>query len=206
VWGQIISVVIIPSFLAITYLGQSIDSHLISRLQFIAGPLATWLAAAGATSFVQGQLVVTSWGGPMDITSFTLSIVVNTLVTGLIVFKILKVFLKVKAVSTSTTSDSDERTLDTTGGSKLRHVIFIIIESGMALLAVQLTRVILYILPVQLESAAGVTYIIFIGINQMCNVIIRSVHSIVLLITFTTWIGHHTNNNFIACLNEIVLR
>jgi hypothetical protein len=35
VWGQIISVVIIPSFLAITYLGQSIDFHLIRLLQFI---------------------------------------------------------------------------------------------------------------------------------------------------------------------------
>ena len=35
VWGQIISVVIVPSFLAITYLGQSIDFHLIGRLQFI---------------------------------------------------------------------------------------------------------------------------------------------------------------------------
>jgi hypothetical protein len=36
VWGQITCVVIVPSILAITYLGQSIDSHLISRFQFIA--------------------------------------------------------------------------------------------------------------------------------------------------------------------------
>jgi hypothetical protein len=172
---------------------------LISRLQFIAGPLATWLAQAGATSFEQGQLVVTSWGGPMDITSFILSIIVNTLVTGLIVFKIVKVLLNV--------TTSDEQAMSTTAGTKLRHVVFIIIESGMALLAVQVARVTLYILPVPLESAAGFAYIIFIGINQMCNVIIRSVHSIVLLITFTTtWLGHRTNNNFVACLNENVLR
>ena len=49
VWGQtstIISVVIIPSFLAITFLGQSFNSHLISRLglQFIAGP-SSYLAS-----------------------------------------------------------------------------------------------------------------------------------------------------------------
>jgi len=36
VWGQTIGVVIVPSILAITYIGQSIDSHLISRFQSIA--------------------------------------------------------------------------------------------------------------------------------------------------------------------------
>ena len=36
VWGQKICVVIIPSFLAITHLGQSTYLHLISRFQFIA--------------------------------------------------------------------------------------------------------------------------------------------------------------------------
>ena len=35
VWGQNIRVVIIPSFLAVAYLGRSIYLHLISRLQFI---------------------------------------------------------------------------------------------------------------------------------------------------------------------------
>jgi len=149
VWGQTISVVIVPSFLAITF-------------------LVTWLAAAGATSFVQGQLLDTSWGGPpMVITSLTLSMTVNTLVTGLIVFKIFKVFLQVKAATASV-----ERTLGTTaGGSNLRHVIFIIIESGMALLAVQLARFVLYVLynlPSESESASD-AYFIFITINEMFN-------------------------------------
>ena len=36
VWGQNIYIVIIPSFLAITLLGQSIYPHLMSRFQFIA--------------------------------------------------------------------------------------------------------------------------------------------------------------------------
>ena len=35
VWGQNIRVVIIPSFLAVAYLGQSIYLHLISRFQFV---------------------------------------------------------------------------------------------------------------------------------------------------------------------------
>ena len=93
---------------------------------------------------------------------------VNALVTGLIVFKILKVFLQVKAVTTSV-----ERTLGTTRGTKLRHVIFVIIESGVALLAVQLARLVLY--NEQFESAAqDEAYNIFILINEMFNVIIRS--------------------------------
>jgi hypothetical protein len=135
------------------------------------------------------------------ITSFALSIAVNTLVTGLIVFKILKVFLEVKAVTTSV-----ERTLGTTGGTKLRHVIFIIIESGMALLAVQLARFVLYN---QSDESANNAYIIFIGISQMFNVIkIYIFYIFVLLIIFTTcqWLGHHANNNFVASLNGIVLR
>ena len=36
-----------------------------------------------------------AWGAPLFITSFALSVTVNVLVTGLIVFKILKVFLEV---------------------------------------------------------------------------------------------------------------
>ena len=128
---------------------------------------------------------------------------VNALVTGLIVFKILKVFLEVKATTTSI-----ERTLGTTGGTKLRRVIFILIESGMTLLAVQLARFVIYNWP-QSDSSESVydAANIFIGINQVFNVIIiYNICSFVLLIKFTTWIGHHTNNNFVACLNENVLR
>ena len=100
----------------------------------------------------------------MYMTSFTLSMAVNALVTGLIAFKILKVFLTVKAVTTSV-----ERTLGTTGGTQLRHVIFIIIESGMALFAIQLARFVLYNLTS--ESAVD-AYTTLVGINEIFNVII----------------------------------
>ena len=108
---------------------------------------------------------------------------VNTLVTGLIVFKILKVFLEVKAIAV-------ERTLGSLssngGGSKLRHIIFVIIESGMALFAIQLLRVVFVAVSdghqQQIEAANLV-----MGINQMFNVIITPVHFYFfcfLLITF----------------------
>ena len=91
---------------------------------------------------------------------------VNALVTGLIVFKILKVFLEVK-----TTVTSVERTLGSTGGTKLRHIIFVIIESGMALFAIQLIRLVF----ANLNTALN-TYNLVVSIHQMFNVIIRFVH------------------------------
>ena len=131
----------------------------------------------------------------MALTGFVASMAVNTLVTGLIVFKIInfKVFLT-----------SVERTLGSTRGTTFRHTIFIIIESGMALFAVQLVRVVLSYLPMQLPNTVDLA----IGINQMIIVIITSVYFstfFVSLITIT-WIGNRTDNNFGAGLNEIVLR
>ena len=154
--------------------------------------------ALGATTFVEDHIFLATWGVTLSTISFALSIAVNALVTGLIVFKILKVFLRVRATSTSV-----ERSLGSTGGSKLRYIIFVIIESGMALFAIQLIRLVLYAV-----TSVDQKYLNFvIGVNQMFNVIIRSFHFyffFTLLITFT-WLGHHTNNNFGAGLNEIVI-
>ena len=60
--------------------------------------------------------------------------VMNGLATGLIVFKILKMFLEVDAATGA---------LDTT---KYRQIIFIIIESGMTLFVIQLVRMVLWIM------------------------------------------------------------
>ena len=93
---------------------------------------------------------------------------VNTLVTGLIVFRILKVFLEVNAISV-------EQTLDSAGDNKLRQVIFIIIESGMALFVAQLVCVVLSILAVQEvpDPVNSYYYELVTGIHQMFNVIIK---------------------------------
>ena len=108
--------------------------------------------------------------------------VVNALVTGLIVFKIFKVFLEVKATSVERTSLGS---VISTGGPKLQRIIFIIIESGMALFAIQLVRVVIASLN---ELQVGLTPISFTiasdfvnPIHQTLNVIIRSVHFYLLL-------------------------
>ena len=99
---------------------------------------------------------------------------VNGWVTGLIGFKILKVFLEVKAGSTSV-----ERRLGSTRGTKLRHIVFVIIESGMTLLIIQLVRMVLYAIvnpSLFSTSPAYFAYNYVEVINEMFNVIIRPVH------------------------------
>jgi hypothetical protein len=78
---------------------------------------------------------------------------VNTLVTGMIVYKIQR-----------TLGSSEGRNL------KFRHIIFVIIESGMALFAIQLIRIVLSLPPIS-DNA----FYLVIGVHEMLNVIIRSV-------------------------------
>ena len=89
---------------------------------------------------------------------------VNALVTGLIVFKIFKVFSEVE-------TSSVEQSVGSTRGDKLQHVIFVIIESGMALFVIQLIRVVFFNLPEDSETLDDV-YNFVICIHQMLNVII----------------------------------
>ena len=137
--------------------------------------IVTWLASEGATIIEDGEDFIAPWGNMLIITGLVASMVVNALVMGLIVFKILKVFLEVKATSVERTLGS----LSSTGGPKLRHIIFIIIESGMALFAIQLVRVVItsiFQLPVPESQSLQNAMDFVISIHQALNVIIRSIH------------------------------
>ena len=98
----------------------------------------------------------------MFITGLAASMAVNTLMTGMIVFRLLK--------ATGVKPTSVERTLGSTEGNKFRHIMFIIIESGMALFAIQLVRLVLALIPVQPFLDIAEDFVIVI--NQMLNVII----------------------------------
>ena len=117
--------------------------------------------------------VTAPWGNTLTMTSLATSMAVNALMTGMIVFKILMVFLEFKPTSVERTLGS----LGSTEGSKLRHVIFIIIESGMVLFAIQLVRVVLTSLMMQtvFTDITGplVGMELVIGIHEMFNVIIK---------------------------------
>ena len=89
---------------------------------------------------------------------------VNSLMTAMIVFRILK--------ATGVKPTSVERTLGSTGGNKFRHIMFIIIESGMALFVIQLVRVVLGLIsvPVKQELFLDVAGDFVVVINQTLNV------------------------------------
>ena len=103
--------------------------------------------------------------------SLAASMTVNALVTGLIVFRIFKVFHEVKNTTTS-----NEKSLGVThaGGSKLRSLIFIIIESGMALFAIQLVQLVIRTTGLGTDAENDV-YQLIISIYEMLNVVISSV-------------------------------
>ena len=133
------------------------------------------MAAEGGITLEQNELLITPWGNTLTITSLVISMVVNALMTGMIVFKIFKVIREFKPTSVERTLGS----LGSTESSKIPHIIFIIIESGMALFAIQLVRVVLSSLVLgELSSELTGTDVgdkLVIGIHEMLNVIIRSV-------------------------------
>ncbi|KAF8811454.1 hypothetical protein BYT27DRAFT_7336175 [Phlegmacium glaucopus] len=89
-----------------------------------------------------------------------MSMTVNALVTGLIVWKIFKVYREVKS------AESDDQTLRVTGGSKILTVIFVLIESGMMLFAIQLARL---VVGVVMTDTAFDAYDVIVGIHQLLN-------------------------------------
>ena len=102
---------------------------------------------------------------------------VNSLVTGLIVFRIFTLFLKVKAATTSV-----ERVLGSTGGTKLQHIIFVIIESGMMLLVIQLITMVLWV--VQPDTINGGPVNVALEYVQTINEMFNVITMIFLLLLF----------------------
>ena len=128
-----------------------------------------WMAAICSIFVVQGEVSTSSWNIVLDMASFTASMTVNPLVTSLIVFKIFRVFREVKNTTTSS-----EKSLSSTGGRQLRSIIFIMIESGMALFAIQLARVVIAFTGLGTDAEED-AYSLIISIHKMLIVFISSV-------------------------------
>ena len=124
-----------------------------------------------------------SWGTTLNITSLAMSMTVNALVTGLIVSRIFKVFRQVK-------STLEDQNMGATGGSKLRSIIFVIIESGMALFTIQLVRLVLSSGHLVTRTVDGVCRAlgVIVVTQQMLNVIMNSV--IPTFILLITWVRY----------------
>jgi hypothetical protein len=129
-----------------------------------------WIATFAGQVLGQGRIYLTYWGNILVLTSLTASMTVNALVTGLIVFKIFRVFRQVKY-----TTSSDMKSLGVTGGRKLCSIIFVIIESGMALFVIQLARLAITATWILTDAESDAFTLITVGIHEMLNVIISSV-------------------------------
>ena len=117
---------------------------------------------------VQGRFVVSGLSNILTITGLAMTMTVNALVMCLIVFRIFKVFQEIKV-----TTSSEETSMGIIGGSKLWSIMFIIIESGMALFSIQLARVVV-------STSLGTTadfdaFSLIAGIHEILNVIITSI-------------------------------
>ena len=132
--------------------------------------LATWVASITPLSIVQSQIVLDPpWSHTLLLFSLATSMTVNTLVTGLIVFKIFKVFREAK-VQISGGETLDSTIGSTAAGNKFRSIIFILIESGAALFCIQLVRLTVSIL---MTNIGVEVFDLVVGIHQMLNVIIQ---------------------------------
>ena len=150
---------ILPSLLAIAFLRTLI--YLPSLTDFDVWFLAIWIVGGTAPlSAIQAQYH-SPRSNAMAIVGLPLTMTVNALVTGLIAFKIFKVFHE---VNTATADDQ----VSVTGGTTFQRAIFIIIESAMVLFSVQLTRLVAAIVT---TDATNDVYYLISGIHQMLNVI-----------------------------------
>jgi len=86
-----------------------------------------------------------------------MSLAVNAVVTGLILFRIFKVYWEVEPVLY-------EKFSNVTGGCKFRSIALALIESAMALFALQLT---LFVCAILATEPSGVVAYLTIGVHQM---------------------------------------
>ena len=112
----------------------------------------------------QDSYFVPAWGNILSVTGVGISMTVNALVTGLIVFRLFMVFREVRAAS-------NERILGATGGDTLRAIIFILIESGLALFSIQFVRLVIDLVYMNKGLFDGISFIT--RFHEIFNVIIR---------------------------------
>ena len=164
VWGYNIHVVIVPSILAFAVFGPSTYLRYYYSQKFNWLLLVIWVVEATSPLYHAHEIPSHVWQPMTVVARFALPIIVNVLVTSLIILKLFVVLRTVKATS-------DEQILGTTGGSTLRHIIFILIESGMMLLSIQFVQLVLFSVVGRTSNMVAFNLDILIsGIYQMLNV------------------------------------
>jgi hypothetical protein len=157
-------------------------------------PSAIWLASIGSASVVKNQLENASWGWVLLSTGFSLSLAVNAIVTGLILFRIVKVYWEVEPVLY-------QKMLGATGGSRFRSIILVLIESAFALFAVQVILVVCSSVTNVTTSEVGN---LMIGTHQMLLVSVHLLLASFYITNDEVWLGHNTYDYTSTSLNGII--
>ena len=126
--------------------------------------IAIWLMGISPQSYAQGGALVSAGGNDLTLAGLAITMTVNALATGLIVFRIFMVFQQSRVTSI----------FGPTRGTKFRSIIFILIESGLLLFSIQLARLVVSILAGNSGNDVDAFYPI-VCIHQQLNVIRRSV-------------------------------
>ena len=119
----------------------------------------------------------------MTTTSLIMSMTLNALVTSLIAFRIFK--------AVNTTFYENLKSLGVAGGRHLefRYIMFVIIESGMALFSIQLARVVSTALRAGGSSSDLDAFNLIISCHEMLNVTKNNFQFIVDLFTDNVELG-----------------
>jgi len=119
--------------------------------------IVIWITSISSQFYAQGEILFPAWARDLILAGLAITMTVNALATGLIVFRIFMVFRQ-----SGVTSDDH--------GTKLRSIIFVIIESGLLLFSIQLARLVVTILTVDAGYDVDV-YDLIVPIHQQLNVI-----------------------------------
>jgi hypothetical protein len=144
VWNRKLAVVVVPSILALISLGKLLG--LLQTVRLLTQPEATSFTLAGWIAGLWPNIDTEPphWYTGIGILSFTLSLTVNAISTGLLVFKIAKTSLAF-------------RPLHPRGKQNYyTPLISILIESGLIFFAVQLVWIICFSIP-PTTNAIGLT-------------------------------------------------
>jgi len=139
---------------------------------------------------VKGQVFGPDWEITLLKTAIILSMAVNVLVTGLIVFKILKVYLQVKTTV-------DGKNSGVTHGSTFRRVIFMLVESGMALFFIQLARLVTSTGIAPTEAAAKASMVI-----DYIHPMINGIAPTLILVRVSMGLSFHDENSMVEAIDS----
>ena len=144
--------------------------------------------------YAHGEVLELLWSNDLLLASLAITMTVNALATGLIVFRIFMVLRQSRLTS-------DDQVFGAFRGTKFRSIAFVLIESGLLLFSVQLSRLVVTIVTTPGTADA---FNLISSIHQQLNVTRRLVIPTFYFTDNLAWLGNNTYNHPGAGLNGII--